>query len=297
MCILYLVAFQDLLIEFSDRFSFIFDEVLMYRIQKILLTLAVAASVYSLSAQSQLLSYEEVTSLLTADQAAELQSKGEVTAFHFGEFDTELLPPIPQSSRIEDYISSQQMNMGIEGLFLFKDFSMDDYRKDPEGYSLMLYNTLRSVSTLEGTQYYSASREEMRDLFVESWVIPDADSPKDKLPDPLVTSIPARDSFFIHQKDKSFGKNESIMEFYYESPVIAAVITNKSAMYYNSLIRVIGPDKMQIHLVIIPTDKGLLFYGVTAADSLNINAFRKKANNSFYNRVKALFHWYTEEIQ
>ena len=269
----------------------------MRRLRRIILPLLLLVSGISLSAQTELLSYDSVTRRLSPSQAAELQNSGEVTAFHFGEFDTQLLPPIPQSSRIEEYISSQQMNMGIEGLFLYKEFSMEDYRKDPEGYSLMLYNTLRSVSTLEGTQYYSASREEMRDLFVESWVIPDADSPKEKLPDPMVTSIPESDSFFIHQKDKSFGKNESLMEFYYESPVIASVITNKSAMYYNSLIRVIGPDKMQIHLVIIPTDKGLLLYGITAADSLNINAFRKKANKSFYNRVKALFHWYTEEIE
>jgi hypothetical protein len=53
---------------------------------------------------------------------------------------------------------------------------------------------------------------------------------------------------------------------------------------------------MQIHLVIIPTDEGILFYGVTAADALNVSAFRKKANNSFYNRVKALYQWYTAAL-
>jgi hypothetical protein len=68
-------------------------------------------------------------------------------------------------------------------------------------------------------------------------------------------------------------------------------------MFYNGLIRVIKPERMQVHLIIIPTDKGLLFYGITAADALNINAFRKKANNSFYNRVKALYQWYIRKLE
>ncbi len=249
-----------------------------------------------LPAQTPLLSFETVTSRLTPEQKRDLIKNEEITAFHFGDFNTELLPPVPQEQEIRSLLSSQEMNMGIEGLFLYRDFPVDDYRKDPDAYSLMLYNTLRSVSTLEGTQYYSASRGEMRDLFVESWMIPDLDNPGKKLPDSVVAKIPRSDSFLIHQKDKSFGKNESLMEFHYDAPVISSAIINKTPMYYNSLIRVIGPEKMQIHLVIIPTEQGLLFYGVTAADSLNINAFRKKANNSFYNRVKALFHWYTREL-
>lgn len=252
---------------------------------------------FPLTAEEGLMSYETMVSHLSSEQKEALQNEGEVTLFHFDEFETGLLPFIPQRQEVQDLLKTQDMNMGIEGLFLNKDFSIDEYLADPEKTALHLYNTIRSVSTLEGTQYYSASRGEMRDLFVESWIIPDLDSPKEKIPDSIVSSIPAKDSILIHQKDKSFGKNESLMEFSYESPVITAVIINKTSMFYNSLIRVIKPERMQMHLIIIPTEKGILFYGITAADTLNIKAFRKRANNSFYNRVKALYQWYSTGLE
>lgn len=248
--------------------------------------------VLPLSAESDLLSFDEMTSFLSRDEKTTLLNEGELTRFHFSTFDPLLLPPVDMSGDLRQQTKENDLNMGIEGLFLYKEFDLEAYKSDPDKMKLELYNILRSVSSLEGTQYYSASREEMRDLFVESWMIPDLDSPKEKMDDPLVSSIPSRDSIFIHQRDKSFGKHESEMEFFYDSPVIRTVIINRSPMHYKGFIKVINPGQMQIHLLAIPTDQGLLFYGISAADTLNIKAFRERANNSFYNRVKALYAWY-----
>jgi len=250
----------------------------------------------SLFAQSKILSFDSLTYFLSKDQKTELVDKGELTQFHFKTFDPLLLPHVGMDNELRDMVMKAGLNMGIEGLFLYKDFDVKAFQKDPDKVELALYNALRSVSTLEGTEYYSASRDKMRTLFEESWQIPDLDSPNDKLKDPVVTSIPNRDSFFIHQKDKSFGKNESTMDFIYKSPVIWSVIINETPMYYKGILRAISPENLQIHLVVMPTDKGLLFYGITAADTINIRAFREKANHSFYNRVKALYGWYISQI-
>jgi len=250
----------------------------------------------NLQAQSALLSFDDVTSFLSIQQKSELLSQGELTEFHFDTFVPLLLPPVKMEDSLRSKVREGELNMGIEGLFLYSDFDMTSYRENPEKSLLGLYNALRSVSTLEGTEYYSASRDEMRTLFEESWRIPDLDSEKQKMEDSRVTSIPANDSFFIHQKDKSFGKHESEMSFQYSSPVIRAVIINQTPMYYKGILKAINPEHLQIHLVIIPTDKGLLFYGISAADTINIKAFREKANNSFYNRVKALYAWYISII-
>jgi len=248
-----------------------------------------------LPAGADILSFQEVTSFLSADQKSVLLDDGEVTMFHFDEFSPQLLPPVGQKDSIADMVKGQELNMGIEGLFLYRDFNSEAFEKDQDAVLLKMYNVLRSISTLEGIEYYSASRDEMRTLFVESWVIPDLENPDRKLPDLLVSDIPSYDKFFIHQKDKSFGKHESLMEFSYDAPVISTAIVNQTNMYYKGFIKAVKPEQMQIHLVIMPTDEGLLFYGITAADTLNMKAFREKANNSFYNRVKAMYQWYTAE--
>ena len=53
---------------------------------------------------------------------------------------------------------------------------------------------------------------------------------------------------------------------------------------------------MQIHLIVIPTDKGILFYGVCGAKTVKMKALEERASKSFYNRVKALYGWYTGSL-
>lgn len=243
----------------------------------------------------ELMSFDKITGFLDREQRETLIKDGELTQFHFNDFNPILLPETALTSRIRETAASMDLNMGIEGLFLDKDFDIEAYKADPEASLLKLYNIFRSVSSLEGTQYYSASRGKMRDLFVESWQIPSPDKPGEKMADPLVNKIPAEESIFIHQKDKSFSKHESKMTFVYDAPVIWTLLVNESSMYYKGFIRVMKPHHMQINLLVIPTDNGLLFYGISAADTLKIKSFREKANKSFYNRVKALYAWYTEQ--
>ena len=162
----------------------------------IALTVFFTTAAAALPAQSDILSFDRMTSFLTKEQKSDLIHKGELTEFHFSSFDPLLLPQTGMSEDIRTMVMDGELNMGIEGLFLFKEFDIESYNKDPEKTKLALYNTLRSVSTLEGTEYFSASRDEMRTLFVESWMIKDLDSEKEKLSDPVVTTIPGRDSFF-----------------------------------------------------------------------------------------------------
>ncbi|MDC7234243.1 MAG: hypothetical protein PQJ58_13500 [Spirochaetales bacterium] len=267
----------------------------MKRMTILLLTLQFITTV-SLSADSDLLSFDQMTSFLSSSEREALLSEGELTRFHSGSFDTELLPPVTSASDIKTLTTEGGLNMGIEGLFLYSDFDTDAFEADPAGMLLKMYNILRSVSSLEGTRYYSASRGEMRDLFVESWMIPDLDSPKTRLDDPLVDTIPAEESIFIHQRDKSFGRHESSMDYHYDAPVIRATIINRTPMFYKGFLKAVNPENMQIHLVIVPTEKGLLFYGISAADTINVKAFRERANNSFYNRVKAMYGWYISKL-
>ncbi len=251
-----------------------------------------------LSGWSQgLLSFDRVLAFLEKDQRETLWEEGELTQFHFDNFIPAYIPDIPLREELEEVLGREELNMGIEGLFFYRDFDWEAYKKDPQGELLRMYNTLRAVSRLEGTEYYSASREKMRTFFSESWVIADLESPKERLPDPLVEKIPPRDTILIHQRDLSFKNHESTMDFVYREPLIWVYIINQTTLFYDGWLRAVGKGRMQIHLTVVPTEEGLLLYGITAARAINVGVFKKRANASFYNRLRALSDWYLGELE
>ncbi len=236
-------------------------------------------------------------SISEADRAS-LLSDGELLRFHPDGVSPGLLPNTDLTAGIARQIIAGDLNIGIEGLFFTGAGDL------PSGYTnmtatdreLILYNIFRSVSTLQGLEYYSASRDEMRLLFEESWVIADVKKTKEALPDPLVNSIPGEETILIHQKDKSFGSNQSEMTFRSVSDAMAADLINISTMRYKGIFRVVDPENMQIHLIVVPVEEGLLMYGTMSAQTRNVKAFIDRARNSFTNRVIALTGWYKTRL-
>ena len=53
---------------------------------------------------------------------------------------------------------------------------------------------------------------------------------------------------------------------------------------------------MQIHLIVVPVEEGLLMYGTISAKTLNVKAFLDRARDSFTNRVIALTGWYRARL-
>lgn len=231
---------------------------------------------------------------LLPDDEMRLLEDGQFLRFHGKGFSPVLLPNTELTAAAARRIIGGGLNIGIEGLFFtpLEELppayaAMDEARR-----RLRLYNILRSVSTLEGLEYYSASRGKMRLLFEESRAVADAGRPRDVLADPLVKSIPAEDSIIIHQKDKTFASNRSTMRFRAEGESFAAEIVNITPMRYKGLIRVADPGNMQTHLIVVPVREGIVIYGTMAARTRDVRVFLERARNSFTNRVIALTGWY-----
>ena len=236
-------------------------------------------------------------SLSSADLSA-LMNDGELLRFQGDGVSPGLLPDTNLTAGIARQMIAGDLNIGIEGLFFtpFDELPKNYQEMTPEERRITLYNILRSVSTLQGLEYYSASREEMRLLFEESWAIADLKKPKEALPDPLVSSIPGEDTIIIHQKDKSFSNNESSMTFRAGINAFAADIINLTPMRYKGFIKIAKPGNMQIHLIVVPVEEGLLMYGTMSAKTLNVKAFLERAQDSFTNRVIALTGWYRTRL-
>lgn len=242
----------------------------------------------------QLQSVNNLCPFLSGDERQTLLAEGEISRFQITGFSSTWIPHSPLKSISAQAVSSKNMNMGIEVLFLDKSIDMNEFTANREQTLLKMYNKLGSMTSLKGLMYYSASRKKMRLLFEESYAI---DSPEARNPiaDPLFSVLPAYHSFSAYQKDKTFGANTYSVERYRSGDVLNLSLTNKSPMKYNGFIKVMDPENMRIELVIIPTKEGLLLYGMMGGKTMDAKIFQKKASKSFYNRVKALHSWFFAE--
>lgn len=177
--------------------------------------------------------------------------------------------------------------IGIEVLFLMEN------RKgvgiDPE-----LFTTMHAISTMEGLEYYSASRERMRTLFLESWAIDDPENER-RIADPTFGTVPPRSSLYIRQRDASFGTNVSRLDYETNARAIKLSMTNLSRMSYRGVVPAVAPEALSLNLVVVPLGDHLLFYGSSVARPFSLLGMQDRVQRSFYNRLVALHDWFDDQ--
>jgi len=244
--------------------------------------------IYCLCVSFSVFAFPQMADLFPGDSdiPERLEKGEEVTLFHNQEFVPQLVPESPFSQALLQKVEQLKPNMAIEGVFMLP---LSDEERDP----VDVLNTLSAVSTLEGLQYYSASRDEVRLLFEESYIV---DNPEDMNPqeDPVFSDLPSSVSLTIYQKDLTFKNNVSSYDLFSDGEMIYLEQTNLTPMRYEGFLRVIAPENFQTRLLVLPCEEGWLYYGIMAADTLNIKAFKERANNSFYNRMIALYNWFLD---
>lgn len=200
-----------------------------------------------------------------------------------------LLPDSPFTDEVYRYLNELDSNLGIEALFSIPrdDFSWDEQH-------LSIFRILQSVSTMEGIEYYSASREQMRIFYIESYTIRSAHD-RNRIPDPLVSIVPERDELFAFQRDSSFGRNVQHLIYYADGDAFLVQIENETRMFY-SLIPLVGPHNLRISILIQPYDEGILFYGNLGVRVPGTFGMEEKARNSFRNRIIALYSWFSSQL-
>ena len=156
-----------------------------------------------------------------------------------------------------------------------------------------LYRRLQAFSTMEGIEYYSASRERMRVLFHESFVIAGPED-RQRLPDPVATAVPPSDRLHVFQRDSSFGRN--VLEISYRTNARAVHLRMRTLtrMYYQGVVPAVGPGDFEVHLLIVPLDTHLLLYGNAAARPATLLGLDARVQTSLHNRLVALANWLGE---
>jgi hypothetical protein len=219
----------------------------------------------------------------------------------------ELTPRAAAGAELRAAIAADAPSILVEAVFLLERPAPADAVAE----FTRAYGILRSISSLQGILYWSASRKTWRTFYEESWRI---DGPESKLrmADGIPAGIPPADAtVFAHQKDLSFGEN--VYRYRYRTfglpgtatgpgaaaagPLAISVeSTNLTRMSY-SFVPAMGPEGLKTRLLVLPCVEGILFYASSAAKAPAIPGLRGKLEDSFSNRAAALFTWFGERYR
>jgi hypothetical protein len=157
-----------------------------------------------------------------------------------------------------------------------------------------LFNEVVALSSLEGIQYYSASRKTMRTFYESSRVI---DGPESKrvLPDPFFSDPPALLSLYVRQKDLTFGDNIYRYDYRTGEDFLVLIQENLTSMN-NGIIPVLGKNKLRSLVALIDAEDSFLVYFVSMAKATAIPGIKERVGASFTNRAEAVLKWITGRV-
>jgi hypothetical protein len=227
---------------------------------------------------------------LSAGQIHTLLETGQLTVRYRDRTSVTLAPAFQEEVRSS--LADLRPKIGVEVLFLRP--SADASTQGAE-IPVNTYNVLRSISTMAGIEYYSASRGRMRTLFFESYAV-SSESDPERIPDPLVSSIPPRDSIVIFQRDSSFARNLYRLEYVVSGEAVWVSMINLTPLLYRGLVPAVGAGALEIHMVVKPVGSYLVFYGNSGTSPIGLLGMEERAAESFYNRLVALADWFTHQL-
>ena len=230
-----------------------------------------------------------IAGLMGEGVAAELLAKGTVMRTSV-DATTSILPRHESTVGIAEEIAAKKPGILVETAFVLKRKAPADVA-GREAELLKINALLRAFSSLEGVQYYSITHQGMRTLYAESYAI-DGPGTKRRLPDPPSPSLRALDeaqSFYVFQRDLSFGSNVYTYDF--QGFPGGARVTSKNVTWMSiTIIPVIAPGVLVSRLIVLQASDGILVY--VESDAISIGFLAQRIGESFANRATALFGWF-----
>lgn len=200
---------------------------------------------------------------------------------------------LPNHSQIKNFVLEMyhglQPSIVVETLYLYQTPQASWSEEERLG----LFNQALAISTLAGTQYFSASRNEMRTFYETSQVIDSPGSNK-VIPDPVFAQIPETFTLYARQKDLTFGDN--IYSYQYRAYPDAMISMQENLSSLNTGgIPVIGKNKLRSFMAIFDCDGALLIYTASLAKTTPLPGMGERIGKSFTNRAEAFQKWYIDK--
>ena len=202
--------------------------------------------------------------------------------------DCEYLPSGPLADSVRAYWSGSSCDYMREVLFLYKK-PASAARLGEEESSRLIESILKSVSTLEGTTYFSNSRQEERLLYKRAFCISDAES-KTPIPDPIDAETDGL-SVLVVLEDLTFGENVYNYSFSKSDVQTAFFFVNETPFKYAGITG-IKPGELKSVLLAEDLGDAMLIYGVVRANYLSFPGVKKRMEASISTRMDAMYEWF-----
>lgn len=224
---------------------------------------------------------------------------GEIVSENSSDGDLSIIAPASSLVKEKiDYILSLEKGFGV---------ALGSLVEYPEGWKgmtgeerkLALYNALLKISTQKGLTYIShRAGDKEKTLFEDAYML-SSENKKDKIDDPVVTSVPDYAEYYAYQDDTSFGGNLYSLTYTSVGDEIFMDIKNNNDLHLMG-INIVKKGKVNMSLDFIETDEGIYVYALASVKDkkpkINILFYTVDLELSFYNRIVALSKWFRNTI-
>ncbi|MFP4363872.1 MAG: DUF6675 family protein [Spirochaetia bacterium] len=229
---------------------------------------------------------------ISAEIVSELWANQSITRFPRQHEELSLLPNVEGAQPLTEDFQNTNFAYATETLQYIPTPNTDYTEEDN---LVAVYNTLRSISTLEGLEYYSVSRGRMHTLFSQAYTINSPDA-QEEIPDRHVAVIPQESTVYAMQDDSRFGPNIYRLEYTVFPDSILLSSKNLTGLYY-TFVRVIAPEDLSLQVLVIPTEDALVFYGLSYAPGVRLPFLSDRIQSSIENRLEAFARWFRNSIE
>ncbi|MBE6344568.1 MAG: hypothetical protein J6B32_04225 [Spirochaetaceae bacterium] len=155
----------------------------------------------------------------------------------------------------------------------------------------LISKIIRSVSTMEGIEYYSNSNQKIETLYKKSYTINNPDDKK-KIPDK--TDVDATNlTTYVYQEDNSFGKTVYQADIRQTENEVAMVLHNVEPIKFG-FINAVKKNNLSISFHFLDKGDFIVTYIYAQIKFPALSIFENKVSESFRARIDAIYNWFLD---
>ncbi len=237
---------------------------------------------------------------------------------HTTKFIPKRTPESDFGDRIKKEVEALDANSGSEMLY---SFDLNSFDPNPEPYEpkreknpktkknfleglsdeeldLIIMQTLLSVDSQKGIQYYSNSNKEYRTFFTDIYRIESVKSTR-SLENLEIDSLQDSVSTFLSTKDNSYGKLVFSYDIYYDrTHTFYLTLANQVRAYYKSIFFVGPPKALNTQYIVQRDGSKISVYGIAFSKILiPFKGIRVSASKSTLYRMFSVAQWLERELR
>ena len=224
-----------------------------------------------------------------------LISKGRIDRYPDAINDFALIPGISLKNKIRDEIEKTDFNTAIESVFYSSYKAGAGTASDNENSHKIqfainkAFEIITDIEGLSGITYYSISDKKEKVLFTGARIL------TGQITGNVSNNIPAEHTITAVIEDTTFGINKYIIEYKFSDNHIVMKMSNLEKLKLG-FIPVSGKNELVFHIAVIPAESGMFVYCSGICKTINAPFIRNRIRDSIYNRVTALYYWFSDNF-